>query len=192
MELISNREIHKPGIYLISPTSVDNKTFPSLLESVLSSGLISVFQLRVKKYSDMETIQIIEKLLPICINYKVIFILNDRADIAKVTGVDGVHLGKEDVSIKKARSILGNNKIIGSSCYNSIKLSINSSFLGADYNAFGSFFKTNTKKKTTAIALANLRKFRKFTSKPTVGIGGLNMNKKKKIAFLKLDFLAFC
>ena len=76
MELISNREIHKPGIYLISPTSVDNKTFPSLLESVLSSGLISVFQLRLKKYSDMETIQIIEKLLPICINYKVLFIDN--------------------------------------------------------------------------------------------------------------------
>ena len=64
MELISNRELHKPSIYLISPTKVDNKTFPSLLESVLSSGLISVFQLRVKEYSDMETIQIIEKLLP--------------------------------------------------------------------------------------------------------------------------------
>ena len=192
MELISNRELHKPSIYLISPTSIDNKTFPALLESVLSSGLISVFQLRVKKYSDMETIQIIEKLLPICINYKVLFILNDRADIAKVTGVDGVHLGKEDIGIKKARNILGNNKIIGSSCYNSIKLSINSNFLGADYNAFGSFFKTNTKKNTTSITLTNLRKFRKFTNKATVGIGGLNVYNIKKIAFLKLDFLAFC
>ncbi|MDA9558755.1 thiamine phosphate synthase [Alphaproteobacteria bacterium] len=192
MELISNKKINKPSIYLISPTSIDNKFFPSLLKSILSTGLISVFQLRIKKYSDRETIQIIENLFPICINYKVPFILNDRADIAKITGVDGVHLGEEDISIKKARNILGNNKIIGSSCYNSIKLSIKSSYLGADYNAFGSFFNTNTKKNTKAVSLVNLRKFKKFTNKPTVGIGGLNMYNIKKIAFLKLDFLAFC
>lgn len=192
MELTSYRKLKKPSIYLISPTNIDNKVFPSLLEGVLSSGLISIFQLRVKKYSEMETIQIIEKLLPICVNYKTLFILNDRADIAKKTGVDGVHLGEKDISIKKARNILGNNKIIGSSCYNSINLSIKSSFLGADYNAFGSFFKTKTKNNTKSISLANLRKFNKFTNKPTVGIGGLNMYNIKKIAFLKLDFLAFC
>ena len=82
MELISNRELHKPSIYLISPTSVDSKTFPSLLESVLSSGLISVFQLRVKKYSAMANIQIIEKLYKLInIAFKVlmnIYKLNKR------------------------------------------------------------------------------------------------------------------
>ena len=192
MELTNYKKANKPSIYLISPTNIDNKVFPSLLESVLSTGLIRVFQLRIKKYSDMETIQIIEKLFPICVNYKALFILNDRADIAKITGVDGVHLGEEDISIKKARNILGNNKIIGSSCYNSISLSIKSSFLGADYNAFGSFFKTKTKNNTKSISLANLKKFKKFSNKPTVGIGGLNMYNIKKIAFLKLDFLAFC
>mgnify|MGYP006174790041 CR=1 FL=1 len=192
MIVTSNSKLNKPSIYLISPTNIDNKVFPSLLESVLSTGLISIFQLRVKEHSDMETIEIIEKLFPICVNYKALFILNDRPDLAKITGVDGVHLGEDDINIKKAREILGNNKIIGSSCYNSINLSINSSFLGADYNAFGSFFKTNTKKKTTPISLANLRKFRKFINKPTVGIGGLNMYNIKNIAFLKLDFLAFC
>ena len=112
MELTNYKKANKPSIYLISPTNIDNKVFPSLLESVLSTGLIRVFQLRIKKYSDMETIQIIEKLFPICVNYKALFILNDRADIAKITGVDGVHLGEEDISIKKARNILGNNKII--------------------------------------------------------------------------------
>ena len=192
MELNSNRKINKPSIYLISPTSIDNKLFPSLLESVLSTGLISVFQLRIKSYSDREIIQIIKSLFPICVNYKVIFILNDRADIAKITGVDGVHLGEEDISIKKARNILGNDKIIGSSCYNSIKLCIKSSYLGANYNAFGSFFKTNTKTNTKSVSLVNLRKFKKFTNKPTVVIGGLNMYNIKKLAFLKLDFLAFC
>ena len=192
MGLTNNSKLNKPSIYLISPTSIDNKVFPYLLESVLSTRLVKIFQLRVKEYSDMETVQIIEKLFPICINYKVLFILNDRPDIAKITAVDGVHLGEDDINIKKARGILGNNKIIGSSCYNSINLSINSSFLGADYNAFGSFFKTNTKKKTTPISLANLKKSRKFTNKPTVGIGGLNKYNIKKIAFLKLDFLAFC
>ena len=73
-----------------------------------------------------------------------------------------------------------------------MSLSIKSEFLGADYTAFGSFFKTNTKEKTTSISIPNLRKLRKYTNKPIVGIGGLNMYNIKKIAFLKLDFLAFC
>ncbi len=179
-------------MYLISPTNIDNKFFPSLLASVLSTGLISIFQLRVKGYSDIEIIETVRKLFPICINYKVLFILNDRPDLAKITGVDGVHLGEKDINIKKARNILGNNKIIGSSCYNNMSLSIKSEFLGADYTAFGSFFKTNTKEKTTSISIPNLRKLRKYTNKPIVGIGGLNMYNIKKIAFLKLDFLAFC
>ena len=59
----------------------------------------------------------------ICIKKNVTFILNDRVDIAKKLNVDGVHLGKEDGSIKNARNILGNLKIIGSSCYNNKNLS---------------------------------------------------------------------
>ncbi len=82
----------------------------------------------------------------ICIKKNVTFILNDRVDIAKKLNVDGVHLGKEDGSIKNARNILGNLKIIGSSCYNNKNLSIKSQNLGANYVAFGAFLKLKLRK----------------------------------------------
>jgi thiamine-phosphate pyrophosphorylase len=118
--------------------------------------------------------------------------LNDRIDIAKELNLDGVHLGKEDGSIKNARNILGNLKIIGSSCYNNKILSIKSQNLGANYVAFGAFFKTKTKENTTKVVLSDFKNIRKNIYIPIVGIGGLNKFNIKKLIYLKPDFLAFC
>jgi thiamine-phosphate pyrophosphorylase len=182
----------KPLIYLISPPKIDIKTFPSNLIRVLDTGMISIFQLRLKNYKDIELTNITNLLFEICSKKKVTFILNDRVDIAKKLNVDGVHVGKNDISIKKARKILGNLKIIGSSCYNNNILSIKSQNLGANYVAFGSFFKTNTKKNTTKIKTSELKNIRKNIKIPIVSIGGLNKYNIKKLNLLKPDFLAFC
>ncbi len=183
---------NKPKIYLISPSKIDMQYFPSLLSSVLDTGMVSIFQLRLKNYIDSELLKITRLLFKICEDKKVIFILNDRPDLAKNANVDGVHIGKNDCSIKEARSILGNNKIIGSSCYNNNLLSIKSQSLGVDYVAFGSFFKTTTKKNTTNAVIHSLKKIKKNTHIPFVGIGGLDKFNIKKLLFLKPDFLAFC
>ena len=182
----------KPLIYLISPPKIDIKTFPLVLSKVLDTGMVSVFQLRLKNYKDKELIKITYLLNKICIQKDVFFILNDRVEIAKELNVDGVHLGKEDGTIKKARNILGNFKIIGSSCYNNKSLSIKSQNLGANYVAFGSFFDTSTKENTSKIVLSELKNIRKNINIPIVGIGGLNKFNIKKLTFLKPDFLAFC
>ena len=97
----------KPLIYLISPPKIDIKTFPSNLIRVLDTGMVSIFQLRLKNYKDIELEKITNLLFEICNKKKVTFILNDRVDIAKKLNVDGVHVGKNDISIKKARKILG-------------------------------------------------------------------------------------
>lgn len=182
---------NKPSIYLISPPNIDIKKFPFLLSNILDTGLVKIFQLRLKNYKDDELLKITNLLFKICINKKVIFILNDRPDLAKKVNVDGVHIGKNDLSIKKARTILGNNKIIGSSCYNSNNLSIKSQRSGANYIAFGSFFKTNTKINTTKIVIANFKNIRKNINIPFVGIGGLNRFNIKKLMLLQPNFLAF-
>ena len=182
----------QPLIYLISPSKIDIKTFPDVLSKVLDTQMVKVFQLRLKNYKDTDLIKITSILFRICINKHVTFILNDRVDIAKKLNVDGVHLGKEDGSIKNARNILGNLKIIGSSCYNSKNLSIKSQNLGASYVAFGALFKTDTKENTTKIVLSDLINIRKNINIPIVGIGGLNKYNIKKLIYLKLDFLAFC
>ena len=131
----------KPLIYLISPSKIDIKTFPSILSKILETQMVNIFQLRLKNYKDSDLISITSLLYKICKKKNVTFILNDRIDIARMLNVDGVHLGKEDGSIKNARNILGNLKVIGSSCYNNKSLSIKSQNLGANYVAFGAFFK---------------------------------------------------
>ena len=182
----------KPLIYLISPSKIDIKTFPGILSKVLETQVVNVFQLRLKNYKDSDLIFITSLLHKICIKKNVTFILNDRIDIAKKLNVDGVHLGKEDGSIKNARNILGNLKIIGSSCYNNKNLSVKSQNLGADYVAFGAIFKTETKENTTKIVLSDFKKIRKNINIPIVGIGGLNKFNIKKLIYLKPDLLAFC
>ena len=182
----------KPLIYLISPSKIDIKTFPEILSKVLETQVVNVFQLRLKNYKDSDLIFITSLLHKICIKKNVTFILNDRIDIAKKLNVDGVHLGKEDGSIKNARNILGNLKIIGSSCYNNITLSIKSQNLGANYIAFGAFFKTETKENTSKIILSGFKNIRKNINIPIVGIGGLNKFNIKKLIYFKPDFLAFC
>ena len=182
----------KPLIYLISPSKIDIKTFPGILSKVLETKVVNVFQLRLKNYKDSDLISITSLLYKICIKKNVTFILNDRVDIAKKLNVDGVHLGKEDGSIKNARNILGNLKIIGSSCYNNISLSIKSQNLGANYIAFGAFFKTETKENTSKIILSGFKNIRKNINIPIVGIGGLNKFNIKKLIYFKPDFLAFC
>ena len=182
----------KPLIYLISPSKIDIKTFPVILSYVLETKVVNVFQLRLKNYKDSDLISITSLLYKICIKKNVTFILNDRIDIAKKLNVDGVHLGKEDGSIKNARNILGNHKIIGSSCYNNKNLSIKSQSLGANYVAFGSFFKTTTKENTTKIVLSDFKNIRKNINIPIVGIGGLDKHNIKKLIYLKPNFLAFC
>ena len=182
----------KPLIYLISPSKIDIKTFPGILSKVLETQVVNIFQLRLKNYKDSDLISITSLLYKICIKKNVTFILNDRVDIAKKLNVDGVHLGKEDGSIKNARHILGNLKIIGSSCYNNISLSIKSQNLGANYIAFGAFFKTETKENTSKIILSDFKNIRKNIKIPIIGIGGLNKFNIKKLINLKPDFLAFC
>ena len=182
----------KPLIYLISPSKIDIKTFPGILSKVLDTQVVNVFQLRLKNYKDSDLISITSLLYKICIKKNVTFILNDRVDIAKKLNVDGVHLGKEDGSIKNARNILGNLKIIGSSCYNNKSLSIKSQNLGANYIAFGAFFKTETKENTSKIILSGFKNIRKNINIPIVGIGGLNKFNIKKLIYFKPDFLAFC
>ena len=82
------------------------KSFPLKLLSLLETGTVSIFQLRLKGYNDKSIIEITKDLHQICRYHNVLFILNDRPDIAKFTGVDGVHLGDDDCSIKKARGFI--------------------------------------------------------------------------------------
>ena len=138
---------------------------------------------------DLQLQGIAKKIKIITKKNNVKFLINDRPDIAKKIGADGCHIGQKDLSYKKSRKILGKKKIIGVTCHNSKKLALIAKKTGANYIAFGSFFKSHTKKTIFKANLETLRWAKKINI-PTVAIGGINSINYKKILKNGADFIA--
>ena len=175
-------------IYLISPLKIDN-TFYHHLKYVLKQKKVSFFQLRLKKEKFRKKLIIGKKIKRICKKFKVKFLINDDVYLAKKLNADGCHLGQNDMSIYKARELIG-NKIIGITCHNSIKLAKVALDNKADYLAFGAFYSTKTKKTKYKASLDILKKARKITKTPIVAIGGINSKNYKKLLLNKANILA--
>ena len=178
----------KKFIYLISPLKID-KTFYFHLENILKQEKVSFFQLRLKKEKIEKKLIIGKRIKKICKKFKVKFLVNDDAYLAKHLNADGCHLGQNDMSIHKARKLIG-DKIIGITCHNSIKLAKVALKNKADYIAFGAFYSTSTKKTKYKPSLSILKKARKITKKPLVAIGGINYNNYKNLLLNKANLLA--
>ena len=178
----------KKFIYLISPLKID-KTFYSHLEYILKQKKVSFFQLRIKNEKIEKKLIIGKRIKKICKKFKVKFLINDDVFLAKQLDADGCHLGQNDMSIHKARKLIG-DKIIGITCHNSIKLAKAALKNKADYIAFGAFYSTSTKKTKYKPSLGLLKKARKITKKPIVAIGGINYNNYKNLLLNKANLLA--
>jgi len=178
----------KKFIYLISP----NRIYPQFyldLKKVLKTGKVGLFQLRLKKYSIKQKIEIGKKILQICKKYNVKFLVNDDPILSKKLNADGCHLGQKDMNITEARKIVG-KKIIGITCHNSINLAKAAIKKQADYIAFGAFFSTKTKKVKYRATTKILNKVKKLTKTPIVAIGGINLNNYKKLLLNNANLLA--
>jgi thiamine-phosphate pyrophosphorylase len=175
-------------IYLISPNNVYPRFYQDL-EKVLSSGKISLFQMRFKKYSFEKKVTVGKKIKQICKKNNVKFLINDDPELSKKLNADGCHLGQNDMSITEARKIVG-NKIIGITCHNSINLAKAAIKGKADYIAFGAFFSTKTKKVKYRATTKILDKVKKLTRLPIVAIGGINISNYKKLLLKNANLLA--
>ena len=178
----------KKFIYLISPNKIYPKFYQDL-KKVLNTGKVSLFQLRLKKYSLTQKIIIGKKIHQICKKNKVKFIVNDDPALSKKLNADGCHLGQKDMSITEARKIVG-NKIIGITCHNSINLAKAAIKGRANYIAFGAFFSTKTKKVKYRASIKILDKVKKLTKIPIVAIGGINVSNYTKLLLNNANLLA--
>ena len=181
----------KRYIYLISPQKIKGDKFYHKLKQVLKTNKVKYFQLRLKKTSFKNLLKISRKIKKIVRKNNVKFLINDKPLVAKMINADGCHIGQKDMSFMTSRKILGRNKIIGVTCHNSKKLAIKAENYGANYIAFGSFFKSNTKISTFRANLAILRWAKKKINMPIVAIGGINSSNYKKILSSGADFVAF-
>ena len=180
----------KRYIYLISPQKIRGARFYSKLDQVLKTNKVKYFQLRLKKISTLNLITISRKIKKITRKNNVNFLINDKPAVARAVSADGCHIGQKDMNLMSCRKILGKNKIIGVTCHNSKKLALKAKKNGANYIAFGSFFKSSTKESPFRANLAILRWTKKKINMPTVAIGGINSSNYKKILSNGANFIA--
>ena len=178
----------KKFLYLISPNRIKISFYQDLIR-VLKSKKISFFQLRLKQNSFKKKVTIAKKIKIICKKYQVKFLINDDPFLAKKINADGCHLGQKDMKIREARKLL-NNKIIGVTCHNSLKLAKLAIKNKADYVAFGAFNSSKTKKVKYKANVSLIKKLKKLSNIPVIAIGGINDSNYEKLLLNKADFLA--
>ena len=135
-------------------------------------------QLRMKEASPKDILPIAKEAMSLCRKYDATFIIDDFVELAKQIGADGVHLGKNDMPIAKARKILGKDFIIGGTAntFEDVQMLYKA---GANYIGCGPFRFTTTKKNLSPILglegyqqIISLMKEHKI-SLPLVAIGGI-------------------
>jgi thiamine-phosphate pyrophosphorylase len=160
------------------------------LSQALGGGDVASLQLRLKGVSDDEVLRTGERLMRIAQSHDVAFIVNDRPDLAKKLGADGVHVGQEDAPYAEARALLGPDKIVGVTCHNSRHLAMEAAEAGADYVAFGAFYPTSTKAPKTRAEPEILTWWQDIMEAPCVAIGGITTVNALPLVEAGADFLA--
>ena len=165
-------------LYLITPPNIELPTYSNALKEALDGGDVACLQIRLKQVEDDEIRKITESLQTILQSYDVAVIMNDRPDLAAELGCDGVHVGQEDIPYMEARSIVGEEKIVGVTCKKSRHLAIEAADYGADYVAFGGFFRSSTKQsaETERADPEILSWWSQTTNVPCVAIGGITVD----------------
>lgn len=177
-------------LYLISPAEIDLDAFEVAFKEALSGGDVACFQLRLKDRPREEIAKAAKRLLPIAQTANVAFLLNDDPQLAHEIGTDGVHIGQDDMPYQEARSIVGENAIVGVTCKNSKHLAMQAAQSGADYIAFGAFFPSTTKDETTRADVDILNWCSGLIETPCVAIGGITVENAPVLVKNGADFLS--
>ncbi|NVK20426.1 MAG: thiamine phosphate synthase [Methylocystaceae bacterium] len=177
-------------LYLITPPKIDLDPFADILAKTLDAGDVACVQLRLKDVSDDVIKKACEKLCPLVQERDIAFVLNDRPDLAKEMGCDGVHVGQEDTPYKKAREIMGKDAIVGVTCHDSKHLAMLAGEQGADYVAFGAFYPTQTKEPKAKAEPWILNWWSSMFEIPCVAIGGITVDNAPPLIEEGADFLA--
>lgn len=152
-------------------------------------GGAKIIQLRAKDFGSKDMLEAAIFLKAAAQKYDALFIMNDRIDIAMLSGADGVHLGQDDIPVAEARKLLG-NKIIGISTHDP-KEAMEAEAQGADYISFGPIFATKTKKDAqTPRGIEYLKEIRNAVTLPIAAIGGITEGNMKEALQAGADSVA--
>jgi thiamine-phosphate pyrophosphorylase len=177
-------------LYLITPPALEPTAFRDDLARALDAGDVACVQLRLKDVADDAIKRACDVLRPVAQDREVAFILNDRPDLAAITGCDGVHVGQQDAAYDEARRLLGADRIVGVTAHDSRHLAMEAGEAGADYVAFGAFFPTSTKDAIGHPTPEILEWWSQIMTVPCVAIGGITPDNCGALVKAGADFLA--
>lgn len=139
----------------------------------LGSEAIDIVQLRENTACDREFLRDAGIIRRLSWKRGIIYIVNNRLDIALLVDADGLHLGQSDLPLEAARKLLGKNKILGVSCHNLFQ-ALKAQAEGADYISIGPVFRTKTRPELKPINLRLLRTVNQEIRIPCFAIGGID------------------
>lgn len=178
------------GLYAITDQQlITEENFSKSVEAALQGGT-RIIQYRDKSDKQNKRFQQAKLLRALCHQYHAICIINDDIELAKAVNAHGVHLGKSDSSLTVARQVLGENAIIGVSCYNDLDRAIAAEKNKADYVAFGAIFSSTTKPEAGIAGLNIITKAKQQLSIPVCTIGGITQDNIQQVIAQGADMAA--
>jgi len=159
------------GLYAVTPDVDDTATLARNVEAAIGGGAAAI-QYRNKRADATLRRDQAHAISRIAARAQTLFIVNDDAALAAAVDADGVHVGEDDGAIAVARETVGNDRLVGASCYDDIERAYAAVDAGADYVALGSFFDSAVKPAARRASIDVLRRAATL-GVPVVAIGGI-------------------
>jgi len=159
-------------LYVLVDARSSEGDLRDLVASLVGAG-VHIIQLREKRLRDRELLARARLVRDLTRGTGTLFIMNDRPDLAVLSGADGVHIGQEELTVKDARLIVGAEALVGVSTHN-IEQARQAVLDGADYIGCGPTFPSTTKDFSEFAGLDYLRQVAQEIRLPAFAIGGIN------------------
>jgi thiamine-phosphate pyrophosphorylase len=178
------------GLYVILDPSVSlARPLVEVMRTAAEAGAV-LFQYRNKTASMKDAYMEALTLHDAAAKAGVLFIVNDRCDLAMAVDADGVHLGQQDLPLDLARKVMGPKKLIGISTHNADQ--VREATAGKpDYLGFGPIFTPGSKQDhAPVVGLEGLRMIRSLTALPVFAIGGIHIDQVDEVMRAGADGVA--
>lgn len=176
-------------LYLVTDRQwLNGRKLTDDLEKAILGG-VTIIQLREKKLTNEEFINIAKDVKKLCQKYDIPLIINDNLEVALAVDSDGIHIGQDDLPALIVRKQIGTNKILGVSVHN-LEEALQAKRDGADYVGVGAIFPTETKNDATNITLDKLQEICSNIDIPVVAIGGITIDNVSKLKNINIAGVA--
>jgi thiamine-phosphate pyrophosphorylase len=163
---------------------------PAFVVDSLARAGARLIQLRVKGLRDRPWLAMAGAVLAAARASGALLVVNDRADIARIVGADGLHVGQDDLTGADARTVVGPGVLLGVSTHNLDQLAA-AATEAVDYVAIGPVFPTRTKDNPDpVVGLEMVRRARAATTRPLVAIGGITRANARSVVEAGADGVA--